>query len=817
MKPMKIDTLFPPQKELLERDFLISGKNYFVNMATGGGKSYMAELAMKKVLSEGYRVIFITPLRALASQQGDHWEERFGAEGVGVFTGETAGGSVRASAYEKCRLLVMTPERFDMILRNWRTHYSWISEVNLVVVDEFHLLGLGRRGARLEGALTRIIRNNPFARIIGLSATMPNVAELSGWLQGDYYSSSWRPIQIKKEVVKYRKADEKPGMALDIVRRCVAGGGKSLIFCNSRARVTELTEYLRENGMRAASHHAGLLKEERASAEEGFTAQPGTYDVLVATSTVEMGLNLPCRQVVIYDSSTFDGVFFNDLPVWSYIQRMGRAGRPGLDTKGECVLLYPKWAGGSDKYMNERCEPVDSCLTDPKLLMEQVLIEISSGYSRTRSELREGFLKNSFFFLQHDAADLTVTVNRMLASGLLTVRKPEEAGAEDILGVTLLGKMAVKLMFCTETVADLLAAREALKVPTLFDIFLLAAVSPDMAPVLFTNNEELDGICGQIETIRGEFLGMTVDRIMKLFPDIRETKRLLSAVKTAVLCILITEGAESSELSKAFSVYEADISLMRENAVRILTGMAAACSAADRRDSGRDGADDRSADDAQGGTESSEQSGTGGKAGLSLFLQRAAEMLRYGAGEEMVFLTRMKNVGGATARTLYNAGFRTPEAIMEATAGELEKLPRIGKKLAASIISQAESLSLEALPWDSRDPVRLPCRSPMIRPLGGIDPYRLKRSLELSVAGGDGGRYRVTGGREPHIVSFRDGSYHCDCMDHQKNCGITPCKHILRVRYHRKDEDVVKMAERLKSKGSMTLREAIPSLWYDHP
>ena len=137
--------------------------------------------------------------------------------------------------------------------------------------------------------------------------------------------------------------------------------------------------------------------------------------------------------------------------------------------------------------------------------------------------------------------------------------------------------------------------------------------------------------------------------------------------------------------------------------------LAAACSAADRRDRGRDGADDRGTEDTQGGTESSEQSGTGGKAGLSLFRQRAAEMLRYGAGEEMVFLTRMKNVGGATARTLYNAGFRTPEAIMEATAGELEKLPRIGKKLAASIISQAESLSLEALPWDSRDPVRLPC------------------------------------------------------------------------------------------------------------
>ena len=151
-KEMEItaDKLFPPQKELLEQGFLESGKNYLVNMATGGGKSYMAELAIQKVLSEGYRVVFITPLRALASQQGDYWEDRFGAESVGVFTGETVSSRARASAYEKCRLLVMTPERFDMILRTWRSHYSWITEVDLIVVDEFHLLGLGRRAQGLR-------------------------------------------------------------------------------------------------------------------------------------------------------------------------------------------------------------------------------------------------------------------------------------------------------------------------------------------------------------------------------------------------------------------------------------------------------------------------------------------------------------------------------------------------------------------------------------------------------------------------------------------------------------------------------------------
>lgn len=810
-----MDRLFPPQKELLERGFLENGMNYLINMATGSGKSYMAELAMENVLSGGYRVICITPLRALASQQGDYWEKRFGRDTVGVFTGETVSAGVPASAYEKSRLLVMTPERFDMILRNWRTHFGWIAEVSLIVVDELHLLGLGRRGARLEGALTRIRRINPFARILGLSATMPNADRLAEWLHGGYFSSSWRPVPIKKEVVKYRKADEKPALAAEAVKRCIAGGGKSLVFCNSRARVNELTEFFRKSGLRAAGHHAGLLREERAASEEGFAAQPGNYDVIVCTSTVEMGINLPARQVIIYDSSTFDGVFFNNIPVWSYIQRMGRAGRPGLDTKGECILLHPKWAGGSDKYIHEQCEPVDSQFTDPRSLMEQVLIEVNSGYSRTRSELREGFLKNSFYFRQHPSADLTVTVNKMLASDLLTVRKAAEAGGEDILGVTLLGKMAVKLMFCTETVADLLAVRETLKVPTLFDIFLLAAVSPDMAPVLYANNEELDEICRQAETLRGEFLPMTVDRIMKLFPDIRETKRLLSAVKMAVICILITEGVPAAELSKTYSVYEADLNLMRENAVRVLTGMAAVCAAADRRDKARDEEDDSSAENAGDEPVNREQAKPKRKSGLSLFLQQAADMLRYGVGEEMFFLTQMRNVGGVTARTLYHAGFRTPEALKAATAAELEKLPGIGKKLAGSIIGQAESISQRTLPGNSRGTVRLTCRAPRIKPKDGIDPYRLKRSLELSAAEGRNEKYRVTGGRDPHIVSWKEGTYRCDCMDFLKNGESIPCKHILCVRHEQGDEDVIKMVRKLDSRGSMTLREAVPSLWYD--
>ena len=324
--------LTPPQSEVLAMGLLDSGFNCVLQMPTGSGKTWLAEQAMARVVSQGRRAVYLTPLRALGAELHARWSTRFVGAEVGLFTGETTKTTTRAS-FERASVLLMTPERLDACTRAWRSHWSWIPDVDLLVVDEFHLLGDRQRGPRLEGTLLRFQRLNPFARVLGLSATLGNRTELADWLEGVEYESSWRTVPLEWRVVRYRKATEKPDLLAREAANCVQGGGKSLVFTQSRRRAESLAAFLSTQGLRAGFHHAGLQQTERATTETKFRG--GETDVLVATGTLEMGMNFPVRQVVLYDLQYFDSTDFKALPVTNVWQRAGRAGRPGLDERGE--------------------------------------------------------------------------------------------------------------------------------------------------------------------------------------------------------------------------------------------------------------------------------------------------------------------------------------------------------------------------------------------------------------------------------------------------------------------------------------------------
>ena len=163
--------LNPPQEEVVARGLLTSGFNCVLQMPTGAGKTWLAEQAIDSMLRAGARAIYLTPLRALANELVERWTRRFEGHEVGVFTGEYGQRQAYPVPFDRARLLIMTPERLDACTRNWRSHWGWLPEVNLLVVDELHLLGERGRGPRLEGALMRARRLNPFLQLIGLSAT----------------------------------------------------------------------------------------------------------------------------------------------------------------------------------------------------------------------------------------------------------------------------------------------------------------------------------------------------------------------------------------------------------------------------------------------------------------------------------------------------------------------------------------------------------------------------------------------------------------------------------------------------------------------
>ena len=786
--------LFPPQKKLLESGMLDSNEHCFICMPTGTGKTFLAEYAIDNAIKDGFKAIYITPLRALASEKYNEFKRRFPNSKVGVFTGETIQKYTTKGSYSSSQILIMTPERLDACMRNWRSHWNWIPDVNLVVIDEFHILGQPQRGPRLEGTITRLIRLNPFVRIIGLSATMPNTNELSEWLQGVSFTSQWRQVPLEKKIVRFKAAKEKPEILLREVHRCIDGGGQSLIFCNSRSRVQSISNYLNENSISAACHHAGLTSDQRASVEFGFKS--GTYKAIVATSTLEMGLNLPARQVVIYDSYTYSETGFEPLPVWSFIQRGGRAGRPGLDSTGEVILMLPRWSGDANKYVRGKCEDINSLLKSQKAMQEQILIDVYAGYSRTREELTNGFLPMTLYKKQHPEASIHAAINKLVLSDLLieTCGTPDDP-SEHILRCGLLGRMSVKLMFAPESIKLIKDAYKGFDRLYLFDLLLIAAMTEDCSPVLQANYEEMDTLCETVQCLHSTLLDLPIDRLKRKLHDSPSTSRILASLKMAAICHCLTEGTDVNDLAERFDVFPADIRLLQESVVRILSGITAITGAIDKSEKGEEYVVTHKSD-------------ASSVPNLSSML---ANMLKYEISSELVTLTKLQGVGGKTAKRLSESGFSTMESIAEASPDQLSKVPSVGAKLAESLVIQAlELLKDSPETFYSEAPYSFTGETRNVKIK--IDPYRLRRSLELSIKGSDRPKYCVTGGREDHIVIASDGQFTCDCMDFEKNEGN--CKHILCVQRSLGDPEVCRMVKRIKEDKNHTIRESLPSLWY---
>jgi helicase len=168
-------------------------------------------------------------------------------------------------------------------------------------------------------------------------------------------------------------------------------------------------------------------------------------------------------------------------------------------------------------------------------------------------------------------------------------------------------------------------------------------------------------------------------------------------------------------------------------------------------------------------------------------------MVSTGLDECAVTLTLVPGIGPGTARRLIDNGIEDIEDLSLVDANELPRIrgvsqDRMGKWIdsASEIINSRSAYSYrESAPTADIVSADWPT---------GIDPYRLRRALDLKVASDDG-FYRVSGGLEPHTVKHANGVLHCDCPDAAKG---KICKHVLAVRLHQKDRQVKKLARLLK-------------------
>ncbi|MGD1853910.1 MAG: DEAD/DEAH box helicase [Leptolyngbyaceae cyanobacterium] len=761
------------QQTILDSGLLTIGFNCVLQMPTGSGKTWLAEQAIENVLLRNQRAIYLTPLRALASELGERWHQRFAGRTVGIFTGDY---KAQAMSYQRSQLLIMTPEKLDACTRSWRSHWHWLPDVDLIVVDELHLLGDPHRGARLEGTLMRLIRLNPFVRILGLSATLGNRQELADWLNGVEYGSSRRPIPLSWQVVRYKRAQEKPELLLREAQRAVEAGGQTLVFVQSRRRAEELANALKDSGLRAAHHHAGLDHTVRKQVESAFRS--GEVSVLVATATLEMGLNLPVRQVILYDLQTFDGVDFVPLPVNSVWQRAGRAGRPGLDSSGEVVLIAPKWDGQVEHYAKGQFEAIRSGLSQVNGLAEQIITEVASGLCRTQTQLEHVFAQ-SLAAKQHRLASVSETIGAMLQAEML---QETEFEGQPRLRATRLGYVAVRHMLSPQTVLLFKQILETAFLETycelsFLDLLMVAASSADCQPLIPVDFEALEDLNQGLAQEPSTLLGLSCGELVDLLQA--DGKRLLAIFHTALIARTWTRVGATFQVADEHGCYAFEVERLRESMERLLMAMVEIATAVAHPDS-------------------PEPDWVTPREKVKIL----AHMVSKGLDEQTVTLTLVPGIGAKMARQLQQANIADIEDLALAAPNQLTDLPGIAQKRAGQWVEAAEEMvdcHSSAYRYRESLPVGKVTGTRWSPDMADVDPYRLRRALSLKVQGQDGGVYRITGGLDPHRVKLGTGQFSCDCPDFSKG---HLCKHILAVRLFRGERNLEELVAALSESGS---------------
>ena len=365
--------------------------NLVVGANTSAGKTVCAELMMDHTMNhQGYgevvggkrrnRVIYLSPLKSLTQEKYEDWAVRFPDRTITILTGDYTLSEKMKEQLGRSDIIVMTSEMADSRTRRMKSEKNyWLKEVGLVVVDETHIISTDR-GHAVESGLMRFTSINRDARILLLSATMPNCDELAGWctkLNGKpshVVQSTWRPVTLEMNYVDHpilraswggndyqATQAAKRSLAISIAtgnhpRAVGKEEEKFLIFCHDKGTGRSIVSKLNKMGVQSFFHSADLEMKERLKVEKLFADRTGGIRVLVSTSTLAWGRNLPARNVIIVGVHRGIG----DVDELDIIQMAGRAGRYGIDPAGTVYLLVPEGTAPAWRHTFANPRPIHS-------------------------------------------------------------------------------------------------------------------------------------------------------------------------------------------------------------------------------------------------------------------------------------------------------------------------------------------------------------------------------------------------------------------------------------------------------------------------
>ncbi|MEO6606817.1 MAG: DUF3516 domain-containing protein [Aeromicrobium sp.] len=347
-------TLYPAQDEAILE--CVGGSNVVLATPTGSGKSLVATAAMAAALARGECSVYTAPIKALVSEKFFDLCEIFGADNVGMVTGDAA---VNADA----PIIAATAE----ILANMALREGAGADIGLVVMDEFHFYADPDRGWAWQVPLIEL----PHAQFLLMSATLGDTTKLEADLarrtgrSTALVATTERPVPLVSEYVtspvqetleQLLETHQAPVYVVHFTQASALERAQALtsIKVATREERDLIAEHLgdfrfssafgktlsRLVRMGVGVHHAGMLPRYRRLVET--LTQQGLLKVVCGTDTLGVGINVPIRTVLFSGLSKYDGVKQRQLQVREFQQIAGRAGRAGFDTVGHVVVEAPE-------------------------------------------------------------------------------------------------------------------------------------------------------------------------------------------------------------------------------------------------------------------------------------------------------------------------------------------------------------------------------------------------------------------------------------------------------------------------------------------
>ncbi|TGJ82474.1 hypothetical protein E0Z10_g6295 [Xylaria hypoxylon] len=434
---------FNPMQTQIFHTLYHTPANVLLGSPTGSGKTVAAELAMWWAFRErpGSKVVYIAPMKALVRERVKDWGDRLSGP-LGLKLVELTGDNTPdTKTIKDADVIITTPEKWDGISRSWQTR-GYVRQVALVIIDEIHLLA-GDRGPILEIIVSRMnyiaesTKNS--VRLLGMSTACANATDLANWLgvkEGLFnFRHSVRPVPLELYIDGFPEvrgfcplmqsmnrptfsaikthSPEKPVIVFVPSRRQTRLTAKDLInFCgmedNPRRFVHMLEEDLQLNLTRVKDdalkeainfgiglHHAGLVESDRQLAEELFLNNK--IQILVATSTLAWGVNLPAHLVVVKGTQFYDAKIegYKDMDLTDVLQMLGRAGRPQFDNSGVARIFTQDAKKDFYKHFLHTGFPVESSLHT--VLDNHLCAEVSAETIITKQDALD-YLTWTFFF-----------------------------------------------------------------------------------------------------------------------------------------------------------------------------------------------------------------------------------------------------------------------------------------------------------------------------------------------------------------------------------------------------------------------------------